>query len=136
AAENARIAFLFTRVGLSGADMGASWLLPRLIGWGRASELLLTGSFVDAAEAQRMGLYNRVVEADRLLPEALAWAERLARGPSFGLEMTKRMLVREAALDLDTAMAAETEVQAACMLHPDFAEAHRAYREKREPRFH
>jgi enoyl-CoA hydratase/carnithine racemase len=136
AADNARIAFLFTKVGLSGADMGASWLLPRLIGLGRASELLLTGDFVDAAEAHRMGLYNRVVEPEQVLPEAMQWAERLARGPSFGLEVTKRLLVREAALDLATAMAAETEIQAGCMLHPDFAEAHRAFREKRQPRFH
>ena len=84
AATSAKIAFLFTKVGLSGADMGASWLLPRIVGLGRATELLMFGDFVDAAEAQRIGLYNRVVaDATRCCPRRVRWAERLARGPSF-----------------------------------------------------
>ncbi|HZI64802.1 MAG TPA: enoyl-CoA hydratase family protein [Thermoanaerobaculia bacterium] len=135
AAEEARIAFLFTKVGLSGADMGASWLLPRLVGLGRAAELLLTGDFMTAERAHEIGLYHRVVAADRLAGEAQGWAERLARGPSFGLEVTKRMLVRELALDVEAAMAAEVEIQAACMQDPNFREAYEAFIAKREPRF-
>ena len=135
AAESAKIAFLFTKVGLSGADMGASWLLPRLVGMGRAMELLMTGDFVDAHEAERIGLYNRVVPDAELAATARSWAERLARGPSFGLEITKRMLLREAAMDLESAMAAETEIQAACMQDPNFREAYEAFRAKRQPEF-
>jgi len=135
AAESAKIAFLFTKVGLSGADMGASWLLPRLVGMGRAMEILMTGDFLDAQEAYRIGLYNRVVPAERLAAEARGWAERLARGPAFGLEVTKKLVLREAAMDVESAFAAEVEIQAACMLHPDFREAYEAFRAKREPRF-
>jgi len=135
ASPAAKIAFLFTRVGLSGADMGASWLLPRIVGMGRAAELLLTGDFVAPERAEAMGLYNRVVAPERLLPEAREWAERLARGPSFGLEVTKRMLVREMAMDVDSALAAEAEIQAACMEDPNFREAYEAFRAKRPPRF-
>lgn len=135
AAESAKIAFLFTKVGLSGADMGASWLLPRLVGTGRAMELLMTGDFLEAREAERIGLYNRVVPTGELAAEAARWAERLAKGPSFGLQVTKQMVLREAALDVETALAAETEIQAACMQHPNFREAYEAFRDKREPRF-
>jgi enoyl-CoA hydratase/carnithine racemase len=135
AAPEAKIAFLFTKVGLSGADMGASWLLPRLVGHGRAAEILMLGDFVEAREAERIGLYHRVVPAERVLAEATALAERLARGPAFALEVTKRMLLREAAMDVESAMAAETEIQAACMLHPDFREAYEAFKAKREPKF-
>jgi enoyl-CoA hydratase/carnithine racemase len=135
AAESAKIAYLFTKVGLSGADMGASWLLPRLVGMGRAMELLMTGDFIDAQEAHRIGLYNRVVPDADLLGEARAWAERLARGPSFGLEITKRMLLREAAMDVESAMAAETEIQAACMQDPNFREAYEAFTAKRPASF-
>jgi enoyl-CoA hydratase/carnithine racemase len=135
AAESAKIAFLFTRVGLSGADMGASWLLPRIVGMGRAMELLMTGDFVTAHEAERIGLYNRVVPDAELADCAREWAERLARGPSFGLEVTKRMLLREAAMDLESAMAAETEIQAACMQDPNFKEAYEAFQAKRQPDF-
>lgn len=135
AAETARIAFLFTKVGLSGADMGASWLLPRIVGLGRAMELLLTGDFIDATAAERAGLYHAVVPAERCLEAARERAEALARGPSLGLEVTKRMLYREAALDYDNALAAEVEIQALCMQDPNFAEAHRAFQEKRSPRF-
>ncbi|MEE8278778.1 MAG: enoyl-CoA hydratase family protein [Thermoanaerobaculia bacterium] len=135
ASERAKIAFLFTKVGLSGADMGASWLLPRIVGQGRAMELLMTGEFIDAQEAHRIGLYNRVVPAEQLATEARQWAERLARGPAFGLEITKRMVLREAAMDLDSALAAEAEIQAACMEDPNFREAYEAFVEKRQPRF-
>ena len=135
ASEQAKIAFLFTKVGLSGADMGAAWLLPRIVGHGRAMELLMTGDFVEAAEAHRIGLYNRVVAAEELAAEGRQWAERLARGPAFGLEITKRMVLREAAMDLESALAAETEIQAACMEDPNFREAYEAFQEKRPPRF-
>ena len=135
AAEGARIAFLFTKVGLSGADMGASWLLPRIVGLGRAMEILMTGDFLDAATAERIGLYHAVVPAERCLDEARARAERLAAGPSFALEVTKRMLYREAAMDLDAALQAEVEVQALCMQDPNFREAYEAFRAGRPAKF-
>ena len=135
AAEGAKIAFLFTKVGLSGADMGASWLLPRLVGMGRAMELLMTGDFIDAREAHRIGLYNRVVSLSDLKSASLGWARRLATGPSFGLEITKKMLYREATMDVESALAAETEIQAACMEDPNFREAYDAFMAKREPEF-
>ncbi len=135
ASERAKIAYLFTKVGLSGADMGASWLLPRIVGQGRAMELLMTGDFIDAAEAHRIGLYNRVIADDQLVHEARGWAARLAEGPSFGLEVTKKLVLREAAMDLESAMAAETEIQAACMEDPNFREAYDAFVEKRKPCF-
>jgi enoyl-CoA hydratase/carnithine racemase len=136
AAESAKIAFLFTRVGLSGADMGASWLLPRIVGHGHASYLLMTGDFIDAREAERIGLYNRVVgSGEEAVAEATVLAARLARGPSFGLEISKESLDREWTMDLDTALAWETQVQAGCMLDPNFAESHAAFRDRREPRF-
>ncbi len=135
AAESARIAYLFTRVGLSGADMGAAWMLPRIVGLGRASELLMTGAFIDASEAHRIGLYNRVVPDDEVLGEATALAEELARGPSFALQVTKDALNREAHMELDEALEAEARAQAACMLNPNFREAYKAFVEKRRPRF-
>ncbi|HET9984892.1 MAG TPA: enoyl-CoA hydratase-related protein, partial [Longimicrobiales bacterium] len=134
-AESAKIAFLFTRVGLSGADMGASWLLPRIVGHGKASELLMTGEFIDAIEAHRIGLYNRVVVDDALPTEARMQAEKVARGPAFGLEITKESLDREWSMDLDTALAWETQVQAGCMLSPNFRESYEAFKAKREPKF-
>lgn len=135
AAPSAKIAFLFTKVGLSGADMGASWLLPRIVGLGRATELLMTGDFVDAAAAERMGLYSRVVPQERVVEEARLWAARLASGPSFALEVTKRMLYREAAMDLDAALSAEVEIQSICMQDANFREAYEAFRERRKPDF-
>ncbi len=135
ASDQAKIAFLFTKVGLSGADMGASWLLPRLIGQGRAMELLMTGDFLSPQQALDYGLYNRVVESESLMKTAREWAEKLAKGPSFALEITKKMILREAAMDLDTAMAYETDIQAALMLHPDFKESYHSFTEKREPAF-
>ena len=135
ASEEAKIAYLFTKVGLSGADMGAAWLLPRLVGLGRAMELLMTGDFISAQEAHLMGLYNRVVPSGQALEEALKLARKLARGPSFGLEITKRMVLREATMDLESALAAETEIQAACMEDPNFREAYEAFVAKRRPEF-
>lgn len=135
AAPDTRIAFLFPKVGLSGADMGASWLLPRVIGFGRASELLLTGEFVDAERAERIGLVNRIVPAETLREEAHAFATRLAEGPAFAHAMTKRMLEYEAHVDFATGIEAEAQAQAICMQHPDFREAYDAYVEKRPPRF-
>ncbi|MGE0641305.1 MAG: enoyl-CoA hydratase family protein [Thermoanaerobaculia bacterium] len=135
ASENAKIAYLFTKVGLSGADMGASWLLPRIVGLGRSMELLMTGDFVDARRAEAIGLYHRVVTQESLPAEARAWAERLAAGPSFALEVTKRMLYREAAMDLDAALAAEVEIQSICMQDPNFREAYEAFLARRKPEF-
>jgi enoyl-CoA hydratase/carnithine racemase len=135
AAASAKIAFLFTRVGLSGADMGAAWLLPRLVGLGRATELLLTGDFIDAATAERIGLYQRVVPDGQALAEATTFAQRLARGPAAALGVTKQALDAEATLDLAEALAYEAEAQAALMERPDFREAYEAFRAKREPRF-
>ena len=103
ASESAKIAFLFTKVGLSGADMGAAWLLPRIVGMGRAAELLMTGEFISAAEAERIGLYNKVVPAEEVLESAREFAARLAKGPSFALEVTKDALNREAHMDMATA---------------------------------
>ena len=135
AAESAKIAFLFTKVGLSGADMGAAWLLPRIVGQGRASEMLLTGDFVDAKRAYEIGLYNRIVPQAQVLPEARAIAEQLARGPSTALGVTKQALEAEASLDFDAALAYEAEVQAQLMQGPNFREAHEAFRAKRDPKF-
>ncbi len=135
AADRAKIAFLFTRVGLSGADMGATWLLPRIVGLGNATEMLMTGDFIDAARAERMGLYNRVVSVDRVRDEARELAEKLARGPSFALEITKDSLNREAGMDLETAFEHEGQIQAACMMNPNFREAYEAFVAKRETKF-
>ena len=135
AAESAKIAFLFTKVGLSGADMGAAWLLPRIVGYGHATELLLTGDFITAHRAQEMGFYSRVVPQADVLREARELAEKLARGPTAALGVTKQALEAEAALDLDAALAYEAEVQAQLMLGPNFREAHDAFRAKRNPKF-
>src|SRR5256714_5545348 len=135
AAESAKIAFLFTKVGLSGADMGAAWLLPRIVGYGHATEMLLTGDFVDAKRAHEIGLYNRVVPQAQVLVEARAVADQLARGSSEALGVTKQALEAEAALDLEAALAYEAEVQARLMQGQNFRESHEAFRAKREPKF-
>jgi len=135
AAESAKIAFLFVRVGLSGADMGASWLLPRLVGSGRAAEILMTGDFVDAKRAYEIGLYQRVVPDGSALAEATVLAEKLARGPAPALAVTKSALDREFTMSLDEALRYEAEVQGALMEHSNFREAYEAFRAKREPRF-
>jgi enoyl-CoA hydratase/carnithine racemase len=135
ASEEARIAFLFVRVGLSGADMGAAFLLPRVVGLAKATELLYTGDFIMAREAERIGLYNRVVTLGELSQVTEEMAARLARGPSFALAMTKEMLNRELGVSLDTALELEAQAQAACMQHPDYREAYEAFVAKREPKF-
>jgi enoyl-CoA hydratase/carnithine racemase len=135
ASEAARVAFLFVKVGLSGADMGAALLLPRVVGLSRATEMLMTGDFVSAEDALRFGLYNRVVPGERLADEARAWAERLAAGPGFALGMTKTMLNRELAVGLADALEMEAQAQALCMQHPDYREAYEAFVAKRPPRF-
>jgi enoyl-CoA hydratase/carnithine racemase len=135
AAEGAKIAFLFARVGLTGADMGAAWLLPRIVGMAHASELLLLGDFITAERAAQIGLYNRVVPADRLMAEATDIAVRLAKGPSVAHGVTKQALNEEASMDLVTAIEWEARVQAGCMQHSNFREAYEAFRAKREPTF-
>ena len=135
AAESAKIAYLFTRVGLSGADMGAAWMLPRIVGMAKASELLMTGDFIGAQEAHRIGLYNRVVPDGEALANATEWAAKLSAGPSFALEITKDALNREASMDLPGALEAEAQIQAALMMHPDFRESYEAFVNKRPARF-
>jgi len=135
AVKSARIAFLFTKVGLSGADMGAAWLLPRIVGMGRATELLMTGDFIDADEALRIGLYNRFVADGEALAAATKLATQLAHGPSFALEITKDAIDREASVDLSSALEAEAQIQASLMTHADFREAYDAFVAKRPPKF-
>jgi len=135
ASDTAKIAFLFVKVGLAGADMGAAYLLPRVIGLAKATELLFTGDFISADEAQRLGLYNKVVSADSLTSVTTALAEQLARGPSFAIAKTKEMLNRELDMDLVTALECEAQAQAICMQHPDYREAYEAFVAKREAKF-
>ncbi|MCI0489808.1 MAG: enoyl-CoA hydratase family protein [Blastocatellia bacterium] len=135
AADTAKIAFLFVKVGLAGADMGAAFLLPKIIGLSKATEMLYTGDFISAQEAASIGLYNKVVPASELEEETERWAAWLAAGPGFALSMTKAALNREMALDLEAALEAEAEAQAICMLNPDFREAYLAFTEKRAPVF-
>jgi len=135
ASNTAKIAFLFVKVGLAGADMGAAYLLPRVIGLAKATELLFTGDFISAEEAQRLGLYNSVVSADSLSSVTAAFAEQLSRGPSFAIAKTKEMLNRELDMDLATALECEAQAQAICMQHPDYREAYEAFVAKREVKF-
>jgi enoyl-CoA hydratase/carnithine racemase len=135
ASEKAKIAFLFVKVGLAGADMGAAFLLPRLVGMGRATELLMFGDTVDAATAERYGLFNKVVPAENVLEEAMAWATRLAQGPTFALGMTKELLNGELSMDLWNALDNEARAQAVCMQTKDFREAYEAFTQKRPARF-
>jgi enoyl-CoA hydratase/carnithine racemase len=132
---NARVAFLFTRVGLAGADMGACTLLPRVVGHGRASDLLFSGRSLPADEALAWGFFNRLFEPDSLLREAALFARTLAHGPTFGHAMTKKMLHQEWAMGLDEAIEAEAEAQAICMQTRDFRRAYEAFAAKRTPVF-
>lgn len=131
ASSRAKIGFIFPKVGLCGADMGAAYLLPRIVGLGRASELLFLGDVIGAEEAHRIGLFGRVVEPEACLKDARALAERLASGPAFAHAMTKQMLESEYAMTLDQAIEAEAQAQAICMQHPDFRAAYDAWVEKR-----
>jgi len=133
--EQAKFAFLFTKVGLTGADMGAAWLLPKVVGTGRAMEMLMLGDKVTADEALRMGLANRVVPADQVLTEALTLARRLAAGPGLALAMTKKMVWNEWPMDLEAAIEQEAQAQALLLRADDHREFYNAWMEKREPRF-
>ncbi len=135
ASEKGRVSFLFNKVGLSGADMGACHLLPRIVGHGRASELLYLGDVIGADEAYRIGFFNRVYAADELLTEAGRLARRIADGPHFSNTITKVQLEREMDVSLSAALEMEAQAQAICMMHPDFREAYDAWVEKRAPRF-
>jgi enoyl-CoA hydratase/carnithine racemase len=135
ASETASFGFLFPKVGLCGADMGAGWLLPRVVGLARASELLFLGDRVDAARAEQIGLVNRVVPQAACLSAALDLADRLASGPAFAHSMTKQMLESEYTMSLDQAIEAEAQAQAICMQHADFRTAYDAWKEKRPIRF-
>ncbi|HEV2826939.1 MAG TPA: enoyl-CoA hydratase family protein [Pyrinomonadaceae bacterium] len=135
ASEEAKVAFLFVKVGLSGADMGAAYLLPRMVGLAKATELLYTGDFISAREAERLGLYNRVVPGEQLAATTRDFAERLAQGPAFALAKTKELLDREAHMNLEAALECEAQAQAICMQHPDYREAYDAFVEKRKPSF-
>ncbi len=134
-AESAKFVFLFTRVGLTGADMGAAFLLPRLIGQGRALELLTLGDEVEAQTAERYGLANRVTPPEQVLPVAREWAERLARGPTYAIGMTKTLVNNEWTMDVVSAVEAEAQAQALMMLGADHRAFYEAFKEKRPPEF-
>jgi enoyl-CoA hydratase/carnithine racemase len=133
--ERASVAFLFNRVGLAGCDMGACAMLPRIVGQGRASELLYTGRTMGGEEAERWGFFNRLVETDKVLYEAQSLARRLAEGPAFANAMTKRMLEMEWDMPLAQAIDAEAMAQAVCMQTEDFRRAFRAFARKEKPVF-
>jgi enoyl-CoA hydratase/carnithine racemase len=134
ASPSAKVAFLFNKVGLAGCDMGACAILPRIVGQGRASELLYTGRFMGAGEGERWGFFSRIVEAD-VLGAALELARELAAGPTYANTMTKRMLAMEWAMSVEEAIEAEAVAQALCMTTEDFARAYRAFAAKEKPAF-
>jgi enoyl-CoA hydratase/carnithine racemase len=131
----ARTAFLFARVGLAGCDMGACAMLPRVVGQGRAAELLLSGRTMSAEEGERWGFFNRLVAADALEREAMSLAESLAEGPTFAHMMTKTMLNQEWSMTLDQAIEAEAQAQAICMQTQDFKRAYEAFAARQKPQF-
>jgi enoyl-CoA hydratase/carnithine racemase len=133
--DKARAAFLFVKVGLSGADMGALYLLPRIVGLGKATELVYFGDPIDAQEAYRIGLANRIVSGEKLMDEAYGWARRLKEGPLYALGVTKELFESEANVKLETALEMEAKAQARCMETPDFVEGYQCFVEKRPPRF-
>jgi len=135
ATARSKLAFLFVRVGLAGADMGACTLLPRLIGLSRAADLLYTGRVVGGEEAERFGFHNRLVAPEALLDEATAMAQSLADGPTFGHAMTKTMLWQEWSAGLGECIEAEAQAQAICMQTSDFERAYRAFVAKQKPVF-
>ena len=130
-----KTAFLFTRVGLAACDMGACAILPRIIGQGRANELLFTGRSMGGEEGERWGFFNRLVGADKLEDEAIAFATRLAEGPNFGHMITKTMLKQEWAMGLEEAIESEAQAQAICMQTQDFRRAYEAFVAKEKPVF-
>jgi enoyl-CoA hydratase/carnithine racemase len=131
----AKVAFLFNRVGLAGCDMGACAILPRIIGAGRAAELLYTGRVLGGEEASRIGFFNRLAAGDAVSSEAQKLAAELAAGPTFANAMTKRMLEMEWAMSVESAIEAESVAQALCMETEDFARAFRAFAAKEKPVF-
>ena len=135
AGEQARVAFLFTRVGLAGCDMGACAMLPRIIGEGRAAELLYTGRFMPAQEGEAWGFFNHVLPAGQALEKAGELARMIAGGPSFAHQMTKRQLTVEADVGLETALEMEAQAQAICMATKDFRRAYEAFAAKQTPVF-
>jgi enoyl-CoA hydratase/carnithine racemase len=135
ATPETKTAFLFTRVGLAGCDMGACAILPRIIGQGRAAELLFTGRAMSAEEGERWGFHNKLIERDRLLDEATALARSLASGPTFAHGITKTQLNQEWNVSLETAIEMEAQAQAICMATNDFRRAFEAFRDKRKPEF-
>jgi enoyl-CoA hydratase/carnithine racemase len=132
---NAKVAFLFNRVGLAGCDMGACAMLPRIVGQGRAAELLYTGRTMDGAEAERWGFYNRLCEPDAVLADAQAMAKTIADGPTFAHAMTKRCIHQEWSMDIDAAIEAEAQAQAICMQTKDYERAYEAFVKKERPVF-
>jgi enoyl-CoA hydratase/carnithine racemase len=130
-----KVAFLFVRVGLSGADMGACAILPRIIGFGRAAELLYLGRTMNGDEAERWGFYNRVCSPEMLQPDAWDLASTLANGPTAAHAVTKRCLHNEWAMEIDDALDYEAKMQAECMMHNDFERAYVAFVEKKTPQF-
>ena len=135
ATPSAKCAFLFSKVGLAGCDMGACAMLPRLIGQGRAAELLYTGRAMTADEGERWGFYNRLVASDALEAEAMKLAERIAAGPTFANSMTKTQLNHEWSMGLEQAIEAEAQAQAICMQTQDFDRAYHAFVAKKQPVF-
>lgn len=135
ATPEAKTAFLFNRVGLAGCDMGACAILPRIIGQGRAAELLLTGRSMTAGEGERWGFYNKIIPGEALELEAVALAGRIAGGPTFANAMTKTMLAQEWSMSLDQALEAEAQAQAICMQGKDFRRAYDAFVAKEKPLF-
>ncbi|UWQ39243.1 enoyl-CoA hydratase family protein [Leisingera aquaemixtae] len=135
ATPEAKTAFLFTRVGLAGCDMGACAILPRIIGQGRAAELLYTGRSMSAEEGHAWGFHNKLVASDALEAEAQSWAERIAAGPNFGHMMTKTMLAQEWSMSIEQAIEAEAQAQAICMQTADFERAYHAFVKKEKPLF-
>jgi enoyl-CoA hydratase/carnithine racemase len=133
--ESAKFAFLFTRVGLTGADMGAAFLLPRVIGQGRAMELLMLGDDVDAQTAERWGLANRVAPPEQVLPLARELAGRLVAGPTYAIGLTKMMVNNEWNMDIVSALEAEAQAQALMMMGEDHRAFYEAFKEKRKPEF-
>jgi enoyl-CoA hydratase/carnithine racemase len=134
-AESAAFRFLFTQVGLTGADMGAGYLLPKVVGLSKATEWLMLGDKVDAATAERFGLANRVVPDDEVVDAAMDWARRLADGPTLALSMTKRMIQNELSMDIVNAIEAEAQAQALMLQGKDHRAFFEAFKEKRKPRF-
>ncbi len=135
ATARSKTAFLFTRVGLAGCDMGACAILPRIVGQGRASDLLYSGRSLGGEEGLQWGFHNRLAAPDELLETTMAWAAEIATGPSFGHAMTKRMLHQEWSMGVDEAIESEAQAQAICMMTQDFHRAYHAFVAKQRPVF-